>query len=204
MPNRKSSSKNTGILKHRSLPIGAEIIDGKGTHFRVWAPKRNKVEVTFGLDINSLVDVRTLEKEDDGYFSLLVPEAGNGTFYGFKLDGSEKIFPDPASKFQPDGPHRPSQIVDHENFVWSDKKWKGVKANKRIVYEMHIGTFTQQGTWKAAEEHLETLAELGITILEVMPVCEFPGNRGWGYDGVALFAAYHYYGTIDDFKNFII
>ena len=144
-----------------------------------------------------------LEEEEKGYFSGLIKEATEGTLYRFRLNGEDILYPDPASRFQPQGPHGPSQVVDPSKFKWNDQHWKGVALEGRVIYEMHIGTFTQQGTWVSAKQELLELADLGITIIEMMPVNEFPGKFGWGYDGVNLFAPTHLYGSPDDLRDFI-
>ena len=165
--------------------------------FRVWAPKRQRVEVL--LD-SGAVD---LEREgDSGYFAGTADAAQAGSRYRFRLDGTDS-FPDPASRFQPDGPHGASQVVDPAQFTWTDLDWRGVGQRNHVIYEMHIGTFTRGGTYAAASEQLGALADLGVTLLEVMPVAEFPGRFGWGYDGVNLFAPYHGYGTPDDLRRFV-
>jgi maltooligosyltrehalose trehalohydrolase len=188
----------------RRFPIGAEVIPTGGVHFRVWAPKSQKVALQLSDNTDfSAATASTIEMEpqENGYFSACVPDAEPGMSYKFKLkDGS---FPDPASRFQPQGPHGPSQIVDGRKFKWTDEKWQGIHRDGQIIYEMHIGTFTREGTWAAAREELPELARLGITTLEVMPVAEFPGRFGWGYDGVNLFAPTRLYGTPDDFRSFI-
>jgi maltooligosyltrehalose trehalohydrolase len=144
---------------------------------------------------------RKLSPEGNGYHSGLVAEAAPGLHYRFKV--SEGLFPDPASRFQPEGPHGPSEIVDPASYPWRDKDWTGIPPAGQIVYEMHIGTFTPAGTWRGAISELPAVRELGATILEVMPVAEFPGKFGWGYDGVNLFAPYHVYGRPDDFRAFV-
>jgi maltooligosyltrehalose trehalohydrolase len=146
-----------------------------------------------------------LSREDgaNGYFSALVPEAAAGMFYGFRLDGGPGVLPDPASRFQPLGPTGPSQIVDPSAFRWSDADWKGLTIHGQVLYEMHLGTFTPEGTWQAAQERLPDLAELGITVVEIMPVADFPGNFGWSYDGVCFFAPTRHYGRPDDFRGFV-
>ncbi len=166
-------------------------------HFRVWAPRRKKVEVT--LDSGAAI---ALERDTTGYFSGLAPLAGHGVRYRFRLDGGD-AFPDPASRFQPDGPHGPSQVVDPARFPWTDSAWRGVALPCQVIYEMHIGTFTREGTWKAAARELPELAAAGITVVEVMPVADFPGRFGWGYDGVGLFAPVAMYGEPDDFRRFV-
>src|SRR6476659_1357042 len=178
----------------RRFPIGAEQTPD-GAHFRVWAPKRARVEVLLG---DSATD---LQKEPDGYFSGLIPAAANA-LYRYRLDGAD-AFPDPASRFQPEGPHGPSQIIDAAAFPWTDHDWRGLKLEGQVIYEMHIGTFTREGTWDAARRELPELAAAGITCLEIMPVADFPGRFNWGYDGVGLFAPVAVYGRPDDFRRFV-
>ncbi len=177
-------------LSFRRLPVGAEVTP-EGVHFRVWAPKRKKVEVA--TDTGSF----ELEAEGDGYFSGI----GEGSLYKYRLDGGD-AFPDPASRFQPQGPHGPSQVVD-PSFPWTDEGWRGLRREGQVLYEMHVGTFTPEGTWEAASRELQELARLGVTVVEMMPVAEFPGRFGWGYDGVDLFAPYHLYGEPDDLRRFV-
>jgi maltooligosyltrehalose trehalohydrolase len=180
----------------RRFPIGAELQPG-GVHFRVWAPRRVKVAVAF----ESGPEVQ-LRRETGGYFSGLAPGAAAGARYRFRLDGGE-CFPDPVSRFQPEGPHGPSQVVDPSTFPWTDAGWPGAGLEGQIIYEMHIGTFTQEGTWEAARREISELAAAGITVLEIMPVADFPGRFGWGYDGVGLFAPVAIYGAPDDFRRFV-
>jgi maltooligosyltrehalose trehalohydrolase len=183
----------------RRLPIGAESLSAGGTHFRLWAPRRDVVEVIFDGGPNL-----QLQREDDGHFSGISEHAKLGTRYRLRLDQEAKQeFPDPASRFQPDGPHGASQVVDSSRFQWSDMAWAGVSPHGQVLYEMHIGTFTPEGTWGSAAAHLQELKEIGITCLEVMPVAEFPGRFGWGYDGVDLFAPTRLYGTPDDMRSFV-
>jgi maltooligosyltrehalose trehalohydrolase len=143
-----------------------------------------------------------LAAEDGGYFSGVVADARVGTLYRFRLDDGEQLFPDPASREQPRGPHGPSRVVDPSTYRWSDADWTGA-PEAPVIYEMHVGTFTQEGTWNAAEQRLPHLAELGVDVLEVMPVADFPGDFGWGYDGVLQFAPYHGYGCPDAFRRFV-
>jgi maltooligosyltrehalose trehalohydrolase len=182
----------------RQLSIGAEVLS-RGVRFRVWAPNRKTVDVVFQDPGRQTV---SLKPDGTGYFAGLAEDADAGVQYKYRLDGAEE-YPDPASRFQPDGPHAWSQVVDPHSFRWSDSRWPGLKIKGQIIYEMHIGTFTQEGTWASAIEQLPLLAELGITVLEVMPVAEFPGRFGWGYDGVQLFAPSRLYGEPDDFRRFV-
>ena len=142
-----------------------------------------------------------LEREDAGYHSAVIEGARAGQFYKFVLDTGE--FPDPASRFQPEGPHGPSEIIDFQSFAWTDQKWPGVQRDQLVIYELHVGTFTSGGTWQTAMEQLPALAELGVTLVEVMPVADFPGDFGWGYDGVNLYAPTRLYGRPDDFRRFV-
>jgi maltooligosyltrehalose trehalohydrolase len=192
MRNRESTIK-------RRLPVGAEVIHGQGVHFRVWAPKRKRVEVVLRSDGQGSIP---LEAEAGGYFAGFAPQASPGDLYSFRLDGSGE-FPDPVSRFQPEGPHGPSQVVDPSHFQWRHELQRPMKLRGQVIYEMHIGTFSPEGTWTAAIEKLPHLAEVGITLLEVMPVADFPGKFGWGYDGVNLFAPTRLYGSPDDFRSFV-
>lgn len=186
----------------RRFPIGAEVVPTGGTHFRVWAPNSAFVRVQFGEPgLDNTAEEAGLEPEGNGYFSGQVVRAVPGMLYRYKLQSG--AFPDPASRFQPEGPHGPSQIVDATPFKWTDQGWGGIQRNGQVIYEMHVGTFTRAGTWAAAEDELAELAELGITVIEVMPVAEFPGRFGWGYDGVDLFAPTRLYGRPDDFRHFV-
>jgi maltooligosyltrehalose trehalohydrolase len=143
-----------------------------------------------------------LESDSIGYFSGLVPGAGAGTLYRYRLDNGG-AYPDPASRFQPEGPHGPSQVVNPAAFRWSDQDWRGAGLEGQVIYEMHVGTFTREGTWDSAARELSELAATGITVLEIMPVADFAGRFGWGYDGVDLFAPTRIYGTPDDFRRFV-
>src|SRR6476619_1350667 len=186
----------------RRYPIGAELIDENQTQFRVWAPKARKIDVVLQGATEAKLKFYPLTAESGGYFSGAA-NADSGARYRFRVNGAENFYPDPASRFQPDGPHGPSCIVDPTNFRWTDRDWTGLKLKGQIFYEMHIGTFTREGTWRAAAEQLSELARIGITVIEMMPVAEFPGSFGWGYDGVDLFAPSHLYGTPDDLRAFI-
>jgi len=126
-----------------------------------------------------------------------------GRGYRLRLDDDETLYPDLASRYQPEGPHGPSEVVDPSRFQWSDGSWRGVSLAGQVVYELHVGTFTPEGTYRAAARELAELKRLGITIVELMPVAEFPGRFGWGYDGVDLFAPTRLYGSPDDLRRFV-
>ncbi len=181
----------------RRLPIGAEPLPEGGVHFRVWAPARRSVSVVLEGGGET-----ALEREDLGYFSGCVAAARAGSRYRYRLDGGD-AFPDPASRFQPEGPHGPSEVIDPGAFRWNDTAWKGIRLEGQVLYEMHIGAFTPEGAWESAARELPELARIGITVIEVMPVAEFAGTFGWGYDGVDLFAPTRLYGAPDDFRRFV-
>ena len=185
----------------RRFPIGAEIVGDGLAHFRVWAPKADRIEVALEKKGHE-PDYHEIAREEGGYFSGEAP-GEPGTLYRYRLNGRGDRYPDMASRFQPEGPLGPSQIVDPAAFSWTDVDWPGVPRNGQVLYEMHIGTFVPEGTWKAAGRQLPELARLGITCIELMPVNDFPGPYGWGYDGVDLFAPHGRYGTPEDFREFV-
>jgi maltooligosyltrehalose trehalohydrolase len=169
--------------------------------FRVWAPRAASLEVALERSGRPLATL-ALERGRDGYFEALVPSAAAGDEYRYRVDGKGP-FPDPASRFQPAGVHGASLIVDPGAFSWTDGDWTGVPSGERVFYELHLGTFTPEGSFDGAAAKLDALAELGVTALELMPVADFPGRRNWGYDGVALFAPARCYGAPDRFRAFV-
>ena len=175
-------------------------VQGAGAHARVWAPACRSIEVLLERAGGGRQTVQ-LDREEHGFFSGAV-DARAGDRYWLRLDG-DRLRPDPASRFQPDGPHGPSQIVDPSAFPWSDGAWRGVQPDGQVIYEMHVGTFTAAGTWRAAAEQLPHLSDLGVTIVEMMPIADFAGEFGWGYDGVDLYAPTRLYGTPDDLRAFV-
>ncbi|HYF37914.1 MAG TPA: malto-oligosyltrehalose trehalohydrolase [Prosthecobacter sp.] len=186
----------------RRMPVGAESHAGGGVHFRVWAPSSPSVSVVFSKDAG-MNDVQraALKAEAGGYHAGFVEAAGVGDYYRYEVKTG--AFPDPASRYQPEGPHGPSQVVDPTRFTWTDGGWGGLARQGQVIYEMHVGTFTAEGTWRAAAAEVAALADLGVTVLEIMPVADFPGRFGWGYDGVNLFAPTRLYGEPDDFRGFV-
>src|SRR6266436_4655299 len=189
----------------RCYPIGAEVIGENRTHFRVWAPEARELDVVVEYGLNSQRTFHSLSSEQGEYYSGAL-DVGVDTRHWFRVNSREKFYPDPASRFQPEGPHGPSCIIDPGQFQWTDSQWPGPAAtglSGQIIYEMHIGTFTKEGTWRAATEQLAELARIGITVVEMMPIADFPGKFGWGYDGVDLFAPTHLYGTPDDLRSFV-
>lgn len=184
----------------RRLSAGVEV-SGERAHARVWAPACRSIDIV--LEPRGSGSQRTipLTRGADGFFEGAA-DARPGDRYWFRLNGTT-LRPDPASRFQPEGPHGPSEIVDPARFVWTDRQWGGVAADGQVIYELHVGTFTREGTWRAAIEQLPYLADLGITVIEMMPVAEFAGRFGWGYDGVDLYAPTHLYGRPDDLRAFV-
>jgi maltooligosyltrehalose trehalohydrolase len=166
--------------------------------FGVWAPHANKMAVKIGDALHPMSKV-----DDRGWWKVSVAEANSGTDYAFVLNDDATSYPDPRGLWQPHGVHGPSRIYRHDAFVWNDSRWQGPPLSGAVIYEMHVGTFTSAGTFDAAIERLDYLFELGITHVELMPVVEFPGKHGWGYDGVALFAVNGLYGGPDGLKRFV-
>jgi maltooligosyltrehalose trehalohydrolase len=167
------------------------------TTFRVWAPFAQR-EVGLRLGAETLA----MSRSDTGWWQFDAPQASHGSDYAYLIDG-EGPFPDPRSAWQPNGIDGPSRVVDHEAFAWQHDSWNLAPLGQAVLYELHIGTFTLDGTFDSAIEKLEYLAELGITHVELMPVAEFSGNRGWGYDGVDLYAPHHAYGGPDGLKRLV-
>ncbi len=184
----------------RRLPIGAEP-DSEGTHFRLWAPACRRVSIV--IESDAAATPLELEPEGNGYFSGFGSNIRAGAAYRLLLDGTGELLPDPASRFQPQGCRGPSRIVDPDAYHWRDSDWHGVSLAGQVLYELHVGTFTADGTWTAAAAQLKELADLGVTVVELMPVAEFPGRFGWSYDGANLFAPKSLYGEPDDLRRFV-
>ncbi|HZA41811.1 MAG TPA: malto-oligosyltrehalose trehalohydrolase [Actinomycetota bacterium] len=164
--------------------------------FEVWAPNAQRVEVVVRSERIEMA------RDERGWWRVEAPQAHPADYYGFSLDGGDPL-PDPRSAWQPLGVHGSSRLLDHSSFDWTDGEWRGVAPPGDIVYEMHVGTFTDQGTFDAAAAKLDHLVDLGAGAVEIMPVAEFPGDRGWGYDGVDLYAPHHSYGGPDGLKRFV-
>jgi malto-oligosyltrehalose trehalohydrolase len=183
------------------MPFGARLnADGGGVSFRLYAPSAREVAVLYRND-----DARerrtTLDRAPGGWFETTCADARAGTLYRFRIDGAE--VPDPASRFQPDGVHGPSRVVDPAAFAWPEVAGRLRPWNEHVFYELHVGTFTPEGTYAAAQAKLPHLAELGVTALELMPLAEVPGTRNWGYDGVFLYAPTRNYGTPEELKALV-
>ena len=176
---------------------GAEVTDG-GVRFRLWAPSASSVRLVL-TDRNETIAMQCLE---GGWYECTQASAGDGTRYHFEIDG-DLIVPDPASRFQPDGLDGPSLVVDPARFSWPHVAWSVPAFDRLVFYELHVGTFTPEGTYAGVQERLGYLRELGVTAIELMPLAEAPGAGNWGYDGVLLYAPTSRYGSPDDLKRLI-
>ncbi|HTH17419.1 MAG TPA: malto-oligosyltrehalose trehalohydrolase [Magnetospirillum sp.] len=181
--------------RHHSMPFGTRLEAG-GTRFRLWAPDCG----TVALHIPGHADA-PMHRDGEGWAEVFVPGVGAGTRYGFRV--GELTIPDPASRHQPDDVHGLSEVIDPDAFDWADDSWRGRPWEEAVVYELHVGTFTAEGTFRAIIPKLDYLAELGVTAIELMPLSEFPGTHGWGYDGVLHFAPEATYGRPEDLKALV-
>jgi len=181
-----------------SIGLGATYLGEGRSRFLVWAPWAERLAVRLLSPQESLFP---LQKDEKGYFSGLVADTGPGSLYSYRLNGQQDL-PDPASRFQPQGVHGPSQVVE-PGFPWEDGRWCGLPLRDYVIYELHVGTFTQEGTFEAVIPYLDELKALGLTALELMPVAQFPGERNWGYDGVYPYAVQNSYGGPDGLKRLV-
>jgi maltooligosyltrehalose trehalohydrolase len=182
-----------------NMKLGATYKGNDQCSFIVWAPEANVVELKF---ISPLGKSIPMYRTGRGYWKVETAGVKPGTTYMYVLDRNT-IRPDPASNYQPDGVHKASQVIDHTSFLWEDTAWRGIDLAEYVIYELHVGTFTPEGTFNAIIPKLNELQDLGITAIELMPVAQFPGNRNWGYDGVYPYAVQNSYGTPDDLKKLI-
>ncbi|MGA1796135.1 MAG: malto-oligosyltrehalose trehalohydrolase [bacterium] len=187
-------------MKSQSDKIIGACCHGNGEcSFLLWAPFAREVHVDIVHPRERSIPLAGLEK---GYWHCTVPDVRPGTRYFYRLDDGPRR-PDPASHFQPEGVHGPSVVVDHGAFRWEDHEWQGIPLEAMLIYELHVGTFTPQGTFDAVIERLDDLADLGVNAVEIMPVAQFPGERNWGYDGVYPFAAQHSYGGPEGLRRLV-
>ncbi len=183
------------------MPFGAEARRGGATRFRLWAPARSSVAIE--LDAPGARPRRlAMSAIAGGWHELEAPNAPAGTRYRFML-GDGVALPDPASRRNPQDVHGPSEVVDPLAYEWRDAAWRGRPWREAVIYELHVGAFTREGTFAAARARLPELAELGVTAVELMPVADFPGGRNWGYDGVLPFAPDATYGSPDELKALV-
>lgn len=186
------------------MDIGGLFTGDEGCQFTVWAPSVENVVVEVLEDTERSQPARqlTMQKGETGYWHAAAPELPAGTRYKYRLNG-DQAYPDPASRYQPEGVHGPSEVVDHARFEWTDDDWRGVELRDYIIYELHVGTFTPEGTFEAVIARLPDLVELGITAVEIMPVSQFPGERNWGYDLAFPFAVQNSYGGPEGLKKLV-
>jgi len=185
------------VKRHRRLPFGAELAQG-GVRFRVWAPAARRVGCRIAGAMPTTLPMRPAP---GGWFELTTALAGAGTRYQYDVDGV--LVPDPASRFQPEDVGGPSEVIDPEDFHWSDPSWAGRPWEEMVLYELHTGAFCPTGDFAGIAGRLDHLVDLGVTGIELMPVADFPGRWNWGYDGVLLFAPDHRYGRPDDLKRLV-
>ena len=181
------------------MRVGANYLGDGRCEFIVWAPLRQQVSVQILTPEERLLP---MEKDDQGYWRLSATEVSPGSRYQFQLDG-EITRPDPASHYQPDDVHKPSAVVDHQGFQWTDSNWKVIPLDDLIIYELHVGTFTPEGTFEAMIDRVPDLLEMGVNTIEIMPVAQFPGSRNWGYDGVYPYGVQASYGGPEGLKRLV-
>jgi malto-oligosyltrehalose trehalohydrolase len=181
------------------MPFGAELTSA-GVRFRLWAPNARRMELM--LTVNGAERALPMEARPAGWYEIVTTEAQAGSLYRFRIDGDLK-FADPASRFNPQDAQGPSAVVDPCAFDWPDGAWRGRPWHEAVVYELHVGTFTAEGSFAGVERRLDYLADLGITVIELMPIADFPGARGWGYDGVLPYAPVAAYGTPESLKSLV-
>ncbi|MDP9066190.1 MAG: alpha-amylase family glycosyl hydrolase, partial [Pseudomonadota bacterium] len=187
---------------HR-MAQGTDLLDEGGVRFRLWAPRFEQMKLAFYRAAQDEAPVLLpMQSVEDGWHEISVDEAGAGSRYSFELPDGMRV-PDPVSRFQPSDVHGPSEVIDPAEYAWQDPAWQGRPWHEAVIYEMHIGTFTQAGTFRAAIDRLAHLADLGVTAIELMPIGDFPGRRNWGYDGVLLYAPDSTYGRPGDLKALI-
>jgi maltooligosyltrehalose trehalohydrolase len=188
------------MIRRHDMPFGAECREDGKVRFRLWAPAARQVDLC--LHSGSSFQMIPLAPGGHGWFELHTDAAHAGSQYSFRIDGGQR-FPDPASRFQPKDVHGPSEVVDPAEFHWRDENWRGRRWEEAVIYELHVGAFSDAGTFLAVRDRLDYLADLGITVLELMPVSDFPGRRNWGYDGVFPFAPDSTYGRPEDLKELV-
>ena len=186
--------------KRHNMPFGSALLDDGRVRFRLWAPAASKVTLCLG-DGEARAEL-AMAARLDGWFGLITEMATEGTLYRYRIDDSMEV-PDPASRFQPEDVHGPSAVVDPLAFDWQDGQWHGRPWHETVLYEVHVGSFSAQGTYAGVQARLDELASLGITAIELMPLSDFPGARNWGYDGVYPFAPDSRYGTPEQLKELV-
>ncbi len=188
-------------MPDNSLPQGAQVVPS-GVEYTVWAPERQRVDVLIVTTGGAVARTIPMTRRDDGHFTAIDPQGRVGDRYLHHMDG-EFTFPPPVSRFQPEGVHGPAEVIDHRGYTWQDASWTRPAFRELVIYEVHLGTFTTEGTYRAAIARLPHLVDLGTNALELMPLADFPGAHGWGYDGVQPFAPARCYGTPDDLRALV-
>lgn len=182
------------------MPFGADVLEDGRVRFRLWAPATG--DIALCLEQNDAEAILPMTALPQGWFECVTDKAQAGSRYRFRLDNGLRI-PDPASRYNPDDVHGASEVVSPREFVWKDADWKGRRWEETVIYELHVGVFSPEGTYAGVKRRLEYLAELGITAIEIMPVADFPGTRNWGYDGTLLYAPDHRYGRLEELKDLV-
>jgi len=194
-----SKHVTVNMERQHKMPFGAECRDDGTVRFRLWAPNVSSVSLRL---IGPPDQDMPMFRVDGGWHEVITQAAKPGSQYQFVIDGKQAV-PDPASRFQPSGVHGASEVIDPRAYEWRDETWRGRRWEEAVIYELHLGTFTPEGTYAAAEQKLDYLVQLGVTVVELMPISSFPGERNWGYDGVLPYAPTANYGRPDDLKHFI-
>lgn len=190
------------MVKTNSTHFGALCLENEGVSYRTWAPSRQELRIVIQNQQGQEIRSCPMQKDNDGFHVVTDPQGKAGDLYRIKI-GKDDLIPDPSSHFQPLGIDGPSQVVNHQTYSWKTKNNSSISMRDLVIYELHIGTFTREGTYKAAIDKLPHLKELGVTAIEIMPIADFSGRWNWGYDGVMLFAPARCYGEPDDLKKLI-
>ena len=191
-------SRQPAVRRGHRMPFGAEVRDDGTTRFRLWAPAAHSVELWLAGSRQAFA----MPRDAAGWAEWVTRDAPAGSRYSFRIDG-DLLVPDPASRFQPEDVHGPSEVVDPLEYAWSDSEWHGIAPERLVFYELHVGTFSPEGTFAGLAERLDHLVALGVTAVELMPVGDFPGRWGWGYDGVLPFAPDASYGRPEELKTLV-
>ena len=190
------------MKRHHNMPFGAALQEDGQVRFRLWAPAARHVDLCLEHTTTNNEVILPMDAEEGGWFTLVTDRAAADSHYRYNIDSGLRA-PDPASRFQPADIHGPSQVMDPTSWQWRDTEWRGRVWEEAVIYELHVGTFSVEGSFAAIKERLDYLVDLGITAIEIMPVADFPGTRNWGYDGVLPFAPDSCYGHPDEFKELI-
>jgi maltooligosyltrehalose trehalohydrolase len=182
------------------MPFGTHIEKGDRVNFRLWAPSADEVELC--LQSQSFEYCLPMEQKADGWYNVTTGFAAKGFYYKYRINRKHTV-PDPASRYQPEDVNGPSQVIDPEEWQWSDQEWKGLPWKHAVFYQVHVGTFSEEGTFGGVKKQLDYLVDLGITAIQLMPIADFSGRYNWGYDGVLPFAPDSRYGSPDDLKDLI-